>query len=82
VLQRRQNKPEPTLRPRLVSVTTTSAYTGESEWKVRDKLRRGIYRAKKSGRRTLIELASVDEDLDRLPDAKFGTPIIAATAED
>jgi hypothetical protein len=38
------------------------------------KLRRGVYRAKKSGRRTLIYFASVKEHAETLPDAKFAPP--------
>jgi hypothetical protein len=40
------------------------------------KTRRGIYRARKSGRRTLIEFASVKAHMAALPAAKFTPPLI------
>jgi hypothetical protein len=46
----------------------------ESVWTTKDKLRRGIYRAKKSGRRTLIEFASVKAAAEALPTATFAPP--------
>ncbi|MGO9672712.1 MAG: hypothetical protein ACLPSF_00815 [Methylocella sp.] len=62
------------LDPLYVSVEEAARRTGESEWTVRDKLRRRVYRAKKSGRRTLIIFASVKEHLASLPDAQFARP--------
>jgi hypothetical protein len=37
-------------------------------------LRQGRYKAKKSGRRTIIIFASVKEDMANLPDAVFAPP--------
>ncbi|WFU09096.1 hypothetical protein QA646_17780 [Rhizobium sp. CB3090] len=59
------------IEPEYISVNDAAIYAAESEWTVRDKLRRGIYRAKKSGRRTLIKFATVKAHLDQLPDASF-----------
>ncbi|CAK7258651.1 MULTISPECIES: hypothetical protein [unclassified Shinella] len=59
------------LEPQFLSIADTAVYTAESEWTVKDKLRRGVYQAKKSGRRTLIIFTSVKDHLASLPDAKF-----------
>ncbi len=56
------------------SISDVAALTSECEWSVKRKLREGIYRAKKSGRRTLIELASVRGYVASLPEAKFAPP--------
>jgi hypothetical protein len=64
--------------PLYASIKEIAARTGESEWTVKDKLRRGVYRAKKSGRRTLVLWDSVKEHLAALPDAKFMQPTRAA----
>jgi hypothetical protein len=62
------------IEPAYIRIAAAAVFTSESEWTVKDKLRRGIYRAKKSGRRTLIEMASVKSHLGDLPDAKFAKP--------
>jgi hypothetical protein len=56
------------------SIREVSEATGESTWKVKDKLRRGVYRASKSGRRTIVEWQSVTEAWAGLPIAKFAPP--------
>lgn len=56
------------------SIATTADKTDESQWTVKNKLRLGIYRAVKSGRRTLIDPASVQEHIENLPPAKFSRP--------
>jgi hypothetical protein len=61
--------------PEFLSISDAATYTAESEWTVKDKLRRGIYRAKKSGRRTLIIFSTVKDHLASLPDAKFAPPV-------
>jgi hypothetical protein len=53
------------------SVKEVASLTGESEWTVKNKLRRGIYRGRKSGRRTIVEFKSVREAWDKLPEAKY-----------
>jgi hypothetical protein len=56
------------------SIQQTSEKTSESVWKVKDRLRRGEYRARKAGRRTIVEPASVREVWAKLPIAKFAPP--------
>lgn len=63
-----------TLEPILVSIPTAADHTGESVWTVKQRLRAGIYRARKSGRRTLVELKSIKEHVATLPPAEFKKP--------
>ena len=58
-----------------LSIKQTAKVTGESEWTVKQKLRDGTYRAKKSGRRTIVIYQTVVEHWDSLPDAKFCKPL-------
>jgi hypothetical protein len=53
------------------SIKETAEISGESTWKVKNLLRLGTYRARKSGRRTLVEVASVMERAESLPIATF-----------
>ena len=62
------------LEPAFAGIDAVASYTGESPWTVKHKLRLGMYRARKSGRRTLVEMASVKQHLAALPDAKFAPP--------
>ena len=62
------------------SINETSKKTSESPWKVKDRLRRGEYRARKAGRRTIIEPASVREVWAKLPIAKFAPPRVRRNA--
>jgi hypothetical protein len=66
-----QNQP---VEPLGVSIADVAAMTGESQWTVKQKLRSGIYRAKKSGRRTIIVFESVKQAWANLPEAKFLAP--------
>jgi hypothetical protein len=59
------------LKPLGLSIKKTAEITSESEWQVKERLRRGEYRAKKSGRRTIIVYESVEDYWDSLPDATF-----------
>jgi len=68
------------LDPVFVSIDEAAAMTSESQWTVKQKLRAGIYRAKKSGRRTLILVASILEHASNLPDAVFAPPSRAAVS--
>jgi hypothetical protein len=62
------------VEPAYVSIDTAANYTSESPWVVKDLLRRGIYKAKKAGRRTIVEFSGVKERAANLPDAKFALP--------
>ncbi len=55
----------------LWSIAEAAQATGESIWSVKQRLRAGIYRAKKSGKRTLVVPESVKEYAAGLPDATF-----------
>jgi hypothetical protein len=56
------------------SIRQTAEKTSESTWKVKDRLRRGEYTARKAGRRTIIEPASVRAIWAALPRAQFAPP--------
>jgi hypothetical protein len=56
------------------SFADVAAITGESEWTAKDKARRGIYEVRKSGRRSLVVLASVYRHLESLPKAVYSPP--------
>jgi hypothetical protein len=60
--------------PLFVSIKEVAEMTGESTWTVKDLLRRGIYKARKAGRRTLVEFESVKQRADSLPIAQFAPP--------
>jgi hypothetical protein len=62
------------IEPLYVSIKIAADYTAESQWKVKERLRDGTYRARKSGRRTLVEFASVKEHAVKLPKAEFAPP--------
>ena len=62
------------IEPVLVSIHDAADYTGESEWTVKQRLRDGVYKAKKSGRRTLIIFDTIKNYVATLPDAKFAPP--------
>jgi hypothetical protein len=55
-----------------LSVADAATYLAESEWTIRDKLRRGVLAAKKSGTRTLVTMASIRAHAESLPDAVVG----------
>jgi hypothetical protein len=60
--------------PLFVSIDEAAFLTAESVWTVKDLLRRGVYLAKKSGRRTLVVYASVKARANSLPDATYAKP--------
>jgi hypothetical protein len=62
------------LKPLGVSIKQASEITGESEWTVKQKLRRGVYQAKKAGRRTIVDYQSIEAAWNALPDATFKAP--------
>jgi hypothetical protein len=69
------------LKPLGLSIKETAAITAESVWQVKQKLRGGTYKAKKSGRRTIVTYASVEAAWNRLPDATFKKPSNRKRAE-
>jgi hypothetical protein len=62
------------IEPAMVSVKFTMAYTSESLFTVKNKLRLGIYEAVKSGRRTLIRFDSIKRHMASLPAATYAPP--------
>jgi hypothetical protein len=62
------------IEPLGLSIGKTAEVTSESAWTVKQRLRAGEYRAKKAGRRTIVEYGSVKEVWASLPDAKFMPP--------
>jgi hypothetical protein len=60
-----------TKTPAYRGIAGVSVYTGESTWTVRDHIRQGHYRAKKRGRRVLVEMTSVENYIASLPDATY-----------
>ena len=47
------------VEPLFVSIAEAARFVGQSEWTIKQRLRTGIYRARKSGRRTLVEFESI-----------------------
>ncbi len=63
------------MEPLFIGIQDAAKLFGVSEWIVKnDYLRRGVLRARKAGRRTLIEYDSVKEFAAALPKAKFAAP--------
>jgi hypothetical protein len=60
--------------PVFVSIEDAARYTSESPWLIKDLLRKGVLKARKAGRRTLVDFASVKARAASLPDAKFAPP--------
>jgi hypothetical protein len=67
-------QPKTTLEPLGLSIDECATVTGESTWTVKQKLRAGVYEAKKSGRRTIITYESVKRAWASLPTATFLPP--------
>jgi hypothetical protein len=61
------------LEPLLCSIQAGTAITGRSERFIIDGIARGLFKAVKSDRRTLLVVQSLKDYVDRLPAAK-GTP--------
>jgi hypothetical protein len=66
--------PKTFLEPVYVSIDDAAKFTGESPWTVKMELRAGILRARKAGRRTLVEVASLKERAAKMPPAAFAPP--------
>lgn len=64
-------KDEDKVKPRFVSVKVAAAYTNESEWTIKNALREGTLKARKSGRRTLVEFSTVERRAESMPAARF-----------
>jgi hypothetical protein len=62
------------IKPLGLSIKKTAEITSECEWQVKERLRRGEYKAKKAGRRTIIIYQSVEDHWNNLPDATFKPP--------
>jgi hypothetical protein len=62
------------IEPLFVSVTDAAHYLGLSEFQVKQELRKGSLSARKAGRRTLIEMASLKTFGATLPIASFAPP--------
>ena len=62
------------LEPMLVSIPDAAAYTGESEWTVKQRLRNKTYAAVKAGRRTLVIFSTVKAFTASLPTARYSPP--------
>jgi excisionase family DNA binding protein len=63
--------------PLFYSVEDAAHELAMSKWWVREMLRRGVLRARKAGRRTIIEGQSVRDYAATLPAAEFnGEPLI------
>ena len=62
------------IEPFGLSIAKVAEITGESPWQVKQKLRNGTYKAKKSGRRTIVIYQTVKAAWENLPDATFKAP--------
>jgi len=60
------------IEPMFVSVRDAAVILAESPWTIRDKLRRKVLAGKKSGRRTLVVMASIRAHAESLPDEVLG----------
>jgi hypothetical protein len=59
------------LEPIFLSINETARITSDSPWRVKQLLREGVYKAKKSGRRTLVAFESIRRRCDTLPAAVY-----------
>jgi hypothetical protein len=83
VRQRRQSrsrKPIPPFEPVLVTIQAAARMIGNSQWTVRDKIKRGILDAKKDGKRVLVTMQSIRAHVENMPTAIIGQgpPVQAA----
>lgn len=63
-----------TIEPAFLSIADAARWRGESVWRIKQLLRQGILKAKKSGRRTLVSFSSLKASIQGLPDAEFTKP--------
>ena len=66
--------PDGGIEPLGLSIAKVAEITSESPWQVKQKLRDGTYKAKKSGRRTIIIYQTVKAAWNNLPNATFKAP--------
>lgn len=66
-----KRKTSEAIEPKFVTINDAARYTGESAWTIKNELRKGRLKAKKAGRRTLVEFATVKARAENLPDATF-----------
>lgn len=59
------------IKPEWLSVTDAAVYSGLSDWTVRDQIRRGVWLAKKHGKRVLVNRPSIDAAIAALPPAAY-----------
>jgi hypothetical protein len=60
--------------PMFEEITESARQLALSQWSIKDLLRKGKLRAKKAGRRTLVDVQSRKDYANSLPDAKFLEP--------
>jgi hypothetical protein len=70
----------PIIEPVLVTIQAAARMIGNSQWTVRDKIKRGVLDAKKDGKRVLVTVTSIRRHVDGLPAAVLGLgdPVKAA----
>jgi hypothetical protein len=66
--------PTSEFEPAFISIQDAATYMAESTWTIKNRLRLRQLRARKSGRRTLVEFASLKEFVQALPVARFAPP--------
>lgn len=59
------------IEPAFLSIDATAEYLHVSPWSVKELLRLRVLQARKAGRRTLVEFASVKAYAQTLPAAEF-----------
>jgi excisionase family DNA binding protein len=61
--------------PMFEAIEESARQLGLSAWTIKELLRQKTLRAKKAGRRTLVDVKSRKEYADNLPDATFCAPM-------
>jgi excisionase family DNA binding protein len=60
-----------TIEPMFLGIDAAAEYLNVSRWTIKQLLRRGLLKAKKAGRRTLVEHSTIKSYADSLPAARF-----------
>ena len=71
---RRAHQESLAVEPLAVNIAHAAMITGESQWRVKSRLREGNYTAKKAGTRTLVSFQSIKNFWAALPAAKYAAP--------